>query len=264
MSDLNEPRTGPAYFIRNRGRVLGPFSIEKLISLRARGQFSRVHEVSTDRQSWQPASALDDLIAPARPARGVAKSARQEVSNISPTGPSSAPSGAPTPSANWHYNIAGELLGPVSIMELRGMVSSAKLHPDDFVWKEGMPDWLPVSQVPELQAAPTAQMPAGSFAPTHSQFHDDGIHHNSGFAVASLILGILGLLTPVLGLIFNLLAVVFGATALKAISKSRINLGGRGMALTGLILGILGFSFWGIFLLYWFGLLAVLMARFQG
>lgn len=263
MSELNEHGAGPAYFIRNRGRVLGPFSIEKLISLRARGQFSRVHEVSTDRQNWQPATTLDELIAPARPERGRVEPARNRISKIAPTGPPTSASG-PGPVANWHYNIAGELYGPVSIMELRGLVSSAKLHPGDYVWKEGMPDWVPVSQLAELQSAPVALIPAGSSVPAPSPMQDDVIHHTSGFAVASLILGIIGVVIPGLGLLFNLLAVVFGATALKAISKSRINLGGRGMALSGLILGILGFAFWGLVLFYWFGGFAVFLAMLQG
>jgi hypothetical protein len=53
---------------------------------------------------------------------------------------------------------------------------------------------------------------------------------------------------------------IFGAAALKAIARSRITLGGRGMALSGLILGIIGLIFWVIFVLFWFGLLASFLA----
>jgi len=192
MSDLKKSGKDQTYFIRNRGRVLGPFSVEKLISLRARGQFSRAHEVSTDRQNWQPASALDDLIAPARSARGISDPLGQDAGVVAPAGQFPSPTGMSTPGANWHYNIGGELHGPVSIMELRSMINAAKLHSDDYVWKEGMPDWLPVSQIPELQPAKAPAPAAAGYAP----LHDDGIQHTSGLAVASLVMGIVGLVTP--------------------------------------------------------------------
>ena len=61
MSDAQPVSAGQEYYIRFRGTVLGPYSIEKLKALWVRGQFSRIHEVSTDRKSWSPASSLDDL-----------------------------------------------------------------------------------------------------------------------------------------------------------------------------------------------------------
>lgn len=207
-----------------------------------------------DRQNWQPASALDDLIAPAHSARGNPEPVEQAVGTVVPAGQLAAPSGISMPGANWHYNIGGELHGPVSIMELRSMMSAAKLHPNDYVWKEGMPDWLPVSQIPELQLTAVSAPAAAGYAP----LHDDGIQHTSGLAVASLVMGIVGLVTPFF--VFNLLATIFGAAALKAIARSRITLGGRGMALSGLILGIVGLIFWVIFVLFWFGFLASFIA----
>ncbi|MFH1376081.1 MAG: DUF4190 domain-containing protein [Candidatus Woesearchaeota archaeon] len=58
--------------------------------------------------------------------------------------------------------------------------------------------------------------------------------HTSGFAIASLILGLLG----VWG-IGSILAIIFGAVALNQIKKDK-NLGGEGMAKWGLALGIIG------------------------
>lgn len=61
--------------------------------------------------------------------------------------------------------------------------------------------------------------------------------NNSGFAVASLVLGILGLvLAPCLPFILSILAVIFGHVALH-IDIPRNHKSGRGMAIAGLAMG---------------------------
>lgn len=49
------------YFIRDRGRVLGPFTREQLFDMRDRGQLQAYHEVSTDKVTWR----AFDLVFPA-------------------------------------------------------------------------------------------------------------------------------------------------------------------------------------------------------
>ena len=58
----------------------------------------------------------------------------------------------------------------------------------------------------------------------------------SGLAVASLVLGILGL-TCILPIIGPLLAIIFGIVALNQISKSGGQIAGQGQAIAGLITG---------------------------
>jgi prepilin-type processing-associated H-X9-DG protein len=58
----------------------------------------------------------------------------------------------------------------------------------------------------------------------------------SGMAIASLVLGILGL-TCILPIIGPLLAVIFGIVALNRISKSGGQITGQGQAVAGLIIG---------------------------
>jgi hypothetical protein len=60
----------------------------------------------------------------------------------------------------------------------------------------------------------------------------------SGKAIASLVLGIVGLI--VFGVIMGALAIIFGVMALSDIKRDP-GLGGRGMAQAGLITGIIGF-----------------------
>src|SRR4030043_388958 len=67
-----------------------------------------------------------------------------------------------------------------------------------------------------------------------------GIVRNSGMAVASLVLGLVGLfvIPP-----SSILAIIFGAVAMNQTNKNP-NLKGKGMALAGLVLGIVAIVFW--------------------
>ena len=52
------------YYVRVRGKVLGPFGIPQLRSMRDRGQFRPFHEVSADGRSWTTATDLHGLLTP--------------------------------------------------------------------------------------------------------------------------------------------------------------------------------------------------------
>lgn len=174
MSDAQPDAGGREYYIRFRGTVLGPYSVEKLKALRARGQFSRIHEVSTDGKSWSPASSIDDLfvsttskfvsrsrpqtavVAPAGPAASGASSA---IVPSQPTAPGSADCGggaspAHTPGSAdavlWYYRIDDQQFGPTATTELQKLIGEGRLGRTDIVWRDGLLDWLAVEEVPEL------------------------------------------------------------------------------------------------------------------
>ncbi len=67
----------------------------------------------------------------------------------------------------------------------------------------------------------------------------------SGLAVASLVLGIIGLLINLLGV----LAIIFGAISLGQINREP-ELKGKGMAIAGLVLGIIVVVIWILFLVF--------------
>src|SRR5262249_13945233 len=49
------------WYVRARGRTLGPFTLPQLESMRDRGQLSQFHEVSQDRRFWVSASHVPEL-----------------------------------------------------------------------------------------------------------------------------------------------------------------------------------------------------------
>lgn len=65
--------------------------------------------------------------------------------------------------AIWFYAKNDEQKGPVTPAQLKALATSGELLPTDLVWKEGLSDWSPASDVKGLfVAAPTAPAPAPS------------------------------------------------------------------------------------------------------
>lgn len=50
----------------------------------------------------------------------------------------------------WHIGRGQQQFGPFSMDEMSEQVGEGRLLPTDLVWCEGMPEWIPAAQVPEL------------------------------------------------------------------------------------------------------------------
>ncbi|TEU04844.1 MAG: DUF4190 domain-containing protein [Dehalococcoidia bacterium] len=77
----------------------------------------------------------------------------------------------------------------------------------------------------------------------------------SGLAIASIVCGILSLVffwVPLFGFLLGIIAIIFGAVAIRQIGREP-NLGGRGMAVAGLVCGIVGVAGW-VILIAWIGI----------
>lgn len=148
-----------------------------------------------------------------------------------------------------HYLIArdGQHLGQFSEEEIRAGLFEGRYLATDVAWTEGMAEWKPlgeimgqgVTRVAGPKQAGGAVGAATWSAPTHT----------AGLAIAALVLGILSILTMGgLGL-GAIAAIVCGHMALSSIGKAGGGLGGRGMAITGLVMGYVGLVAFGIVIL---------------
>lgn len=169
-----------------------------------------------------------------------------------------------------YYFASGmEQRGPYSADELAAFA----LRPDTLVWCEGMENWQRMDSVPEL----VSQIPQAGIAPVLADAAPSPMSANvpdlsvlpiavsaspppsadayslqyqtapatpptSGLAIASLVLGIVSMLSMCLmtlslflGLPCAILAIVFGVLARQRIARGEYS--GRGMALAGLICG---------------------------
>lgn len=172
----------------------------------------------------------------------------------------------------YHYADGDQQRGPVGRDELRG-----RIRPDTLVWREGMTDWRPAMEVEELRdlftlnvveknpvaaegvdLRPASTPDARAASPVIGYQSAGLIAPTPGLAVASMVMGIVGLvlicLWPI-SLICAVLAIVFGFVAKSQCDREVRH--GKGMAIAGIILGFVPVA-----LVVLFALIAVIAAVF--
>ncbi|MBP1971108.1 hypothetical protein J2Z83_003247 [Virgibacillus natechei] len=70
----------------------------------------------------------------------------------------------------------------------------------------------------------------------------------NGKSIAALVLGITSIIIPYIGFILGIIAIVFAAKSLKEIKE--FNHDGRGLAIAGLVCGIVGTAIYAIILFF--------------
>ena len=157
------------------------------------------------------------------------------------------------------YHIIGadqKEYGPVSVEEVRAWISEGRANGQTLVRFEGGP-WKPLSTFPELadalRAAPPPP-PRAAPAPLSQAPLSVKAPETNSMAVAGLVMGIFSMTLGLFccGPLFNILGVIFSAVALSQIKNSLGQQTGRNLAITGLVLSLLGLGFQ-IVLIFVFG-----------
>ncbi|MEM6821215.1 MAG: DUF4339 domain-containing protein [Verrucomicrobiota bacterium] len=68
--------------------------------------------------------------------------------------------------SEWYYAKNNQQMGPVEEAELKKLVSEGSIQPADLVWKEGMADWQPYSQVFAAESSSSKPAPQTSVTST--------------------------------------------------------------------------------------------------
>ena len=139
----------------------------------------------------------------------------------------------------WHYAKEQDKFGPVGEDELLGLIRAGTLADHNLVWREGMTEWQPISEVMEIQralfaarAVPASAVAASAVAAPPS----------NGMAITSMVLGIVSLVAGTL-ILTGLPAVICGHIARRQIRESPAAQSGDGMAIAGLITGYISIFF---------------------
>ncbi len=144
----------------------------------------------------------------------------------------------------------GREYGPISAEQLRRWISEGRANAETLTRAEGDATWKPLAQFAEFYPAATPAIPAPVAPPRYGT-----PRRTNSFAVAGLVFGILSITGGLCcyGLPFNILGLMFSLIGLSQIKGNPELYDGRGMAIAGLVLSILG-------LLVMVGLLAWILA----
>jgi TM2 domain-containing membrane protein YozV len=177
---MDEHAMTESYFVRVRGRTLGPYDLDAIRQMVRRAQVGRSHDVSHDGASWMPASTFPEIF---ERAQGVPQNidvGRLAEPAGSPPAPDAhlstgAPAVDPVPGGGrnvlWHYTMGGQQQAtPVDKQTLVSLVASGRVGANDNVWNETMTDWIPVAYAPELAAFAIPAAAPAPFIPQQRTF----------------------------------------------------------------------------------------------
>jgi hypothetical protein len=142
--------------------------------------------------------------------------------------------------AHWYYGENGQQNGPYDDAGIRQAISEGRLTPYTMVWREGLPGWLPLVQVPELAGGAVVPGYSGQIPSHYAVPYGVMPGTSSSLAIASMVCGICCPFLCYFAGLVGIAAVICGHMAIHRISQSPVPLGGRGMAIAGLILGYIG------------------------
>ncbi len=122
----------------------------------------------------------------------------------------------------------GREYGPVTAEQLQQWVTEGRANPQTLMQAVGTVEWKPLALFPELNAAlPLIASPSST---------------TNSMAVAGLVFGLLGLMGGwfCCGPLLSIIGIVLSSVGLSQIKRNPSRETGRGIAITGLVLSILG------------------------
>jgi hypothetical protein len=235
------------FFVRWRGKITGPFDLELLKRMVAQGRLSKLHGVSADQTDWGRAGAFEELFPPHEVE---AERLTEMITGLSPEPAIASPiegqlEQAGEEPSEWYYAQGQQVEGPCSASVIRRLVAEGALTLDDSVNASSDPwVWQPIRDVPEFASVARAQ---ASAEPGHAEAGAPAkplaeeartVGDYSGLAVASFVLGLVGVLVPICGLV----GLICASKAKHGMTASG-NHAGMGMATAGTVLGIVDVGF---------------------
>lgn len=139
-----------------------------------------------------------------------------------------------------HYLVArdAEQLGQFTAEEIRAGLFDGKFLPTDLGWREGQEDWVPLSALfGQMTPATRMKSPLATQVPLSTTVAPEYHSPTNTLAVVALILGIVCIFTFGLCGIGSIVTIIVGHMALTKVRQSGGSLGGKGMAVAGLVMG---------------------------
>jgi hypothetical protein len=134
------------FYVRNRGKVSGPFDTATLQKLVRRGVVSRIQEISQDRATWNRAGEYEDLF----PSPAAAMVTAEPLIEEEPASEIPAATAASTVDAKYYYLRDGTTVGPIPLSILELLTRQGVISGNDLCWAEGSQVGTPAGRLPAL------------------------------------------------------------------------------------------------------------------
>lgn len=119
------------YYIDKAGKILGPFAIQQIREMASNGQLAPTDLIRKETGPWILSANVKGLI------------------RTSPAPSLMPPTNASQDSSDmWYAKNGDQTVGPFSHKAMTDLLKTFKITSTDLVWKEGMPEWKTVSQIP--------------------------------------------------------------------------------------------------------------------
>jgi hypothetical protein len=126
MADQNE-----RFYVRFKGRVLGPLTREKTVDLAKRGQITKQHELSPDGVAWRLAQEFPELFERERAVANQAVVQKKQQESVAPE----------APTEEWCAHFDGSNQGPVDVKGMKNWIALGMVKKDTMIWRPGMAEW---------------------------------------------------------------------------------------------------------------------------
>ena len=155
------------FYVRFKGRVLGPLTREKTLELAKRGQITKQHELSPDGVAWKQADEFPGFFTSERAVANqtAVREKQQEVS---------APD---VPSEEWYAHFNNSNQGPVDLKGMKNWIASGKVNKETMIWRPGMSEWQSAELI---RAEWFGASNAGKSISQQPQTHSDSLSSGAG------------------------------------------------------------------------------------
>lgn len=205
------------WYVRSKGRTIGPFPFSKLETLRDRSMLSRFDDVSNDGKTWTVASQVPALFDEPKdqPLTGNQTSQKmidQDETLFNKAMATHLDRNDPDRSVQWYYVKDGVHVGPISFNDLQVLAARGELVDQSLVWNENLPSWIHASTLPGIvfprtvknaNETNTAPFPFQiEYVDRSAKNAEDKISRDggpmtprlSGFAVSGFVLGLVAMI----------------------------------------------------------------------
>ena len=155
------------FYVRFKGRVLGPLTREKTLELAKRGQITKQHELSPDGVAWKKADEFPGFFTSER-AVANQSAVRQKRKELA----------APEkPTEEWHAHFNNSNQGPVDLKGMKNWIALGMVNKETMIWRPGMSEWQSAELI---RAEWFGSSTAGKSISQQPQAHSDSLSSGAG------------------------------------------------------------------------------------